>query len=1226
MAVTQPISGAKVGESTTAVGTPSVVNQRQGVFPSSTPPSWVVSSALQVRDAASLAQIKFNLVALPQHGANFDFGGTQQVATHSRSDSSEWGKASVANAAQDIRPTWSYTGKVAWPVVAYAARYAKHVLALDEATPHGFHFVFTGSQLLYPHGKQNPQQWGVATLKSPLPIWGSGFETTAAARRFGGVFLSHRAVVDEFNLDLAAARVPGTNFPFGSPQLVYGRTRVTNDQWGATRVGNAAQDIRPAGIYSNPFNNPVVSRYKGGWVSFAFDQGYQHPHTANLGFYFAGGKQVNATGADSSVFGVQRVYLHMQPVRPTGRASTAAFGTAFLDHFAAKLYPTGWLSDGFGTPKFPMVLKPHAWDSSIVQNFITVKNFFQYIRTSPFTGQPITPPSPKVYNLLQFLRPGGVGSPFVAGTLRISNYLRYLTATGLAVAHTFGTTKVALGRRYIGPAYLSGTQTSFGTPFTAWRNRTISPAGLAAGAFGTLLIKEKAQRCYPVGRASLLAFGVPQVKDRAQRCYPFALDSNLYGTGFVYLWKQEITPAGILQWEFEKDRFGYYTDVFTKNKKITTNGYVSSRFSIAALIYNGARRVSVWGTIPMTRYGTAFVAPRIRSFGVEWYTQEVFGTPYVRTRQVLNLDRWGWHSMKFGIPSRVWSNMQFIKPFSTYDQTTYGRQWVSFGLRDLRPSSILTQPAGSPFVSFNPRYIKPAGIQYGYMGTLHLETHQNIIKLWGYLNEGYGVPTLRNVTPEIKVYGAFTFLPGTAPKVQLMRRYIRNPATKDTGVVGEPFVSYRTRKIRPPAPDYLRWGNALVQFDQSQLVPPQQTIATDSIQAGAGIVPYEEWEFPDAPWTGNTIHMPSPTVRLNTIFAPSLGLIEKFGTLTTRSMVIFVDPGPASYAFGSTKLYGGTKWIDVGEGPKDTVFGSTKVVGPQKIRCGERYESGMWIPHSFHTSQYSTDKWYEWQPQTAGPVFGATTTVTNQYRKIYVSSDWIETEGKGFALYGRPTVTTRPQYIRPAGVNSYKRGLPDVSHEGMKPVYAFPWADDLFGATAVQVQDYGPKWVRPGGLAAGGMGVGRIELKHRRVYPTGIYQFTSPKGAQYIGPYLRIYLKPGLDHAEFGTLYIDYKHRKVYQADVTDDMEPWATSTATKVKHQARGYFIEGTNFGVQFGLADVGNRVKHVRPAGWEEFETGFSYVPTSYPGLSKLKAQAFIMRPYTSTMEFGNGTVAHG
>lgn len=882
----------------------------------------------------------------------------------------------------------------------------------------------------------------------------------------------------------------------------------------------------------------------------------------------------------------------------------------------------------FGTVQvqYNQALHPEGFANFVSYANGLVYNKNQLVTVYPFTGQPLVLGTPKVYNLRQYLRPTGAASPFVAGTAWVSNYYRWMYASGYAVPHPFGTTSVALGRRYVGPCYLPGTQTSFGTPFVAWENRDVLPAGLDAGAFGAPLVKEKAQRCFPGGRASLLAFGVPEVKDRAQRCYPFALDSNLYGTGFVYLWTKEIRPAGILQWEFEDDRFGYYTNVYTKNKKITTNGFPDSRFSIAGLVYNGARRVSVWATIPMTRYGTAFVAPRIRSFGVAWYSQEVFGTPYVRTRQVLNLDGWGGHSMKFGIPSRVWSNMQYIKPFATYEQTGYGRQWVSQGLRDLRPSSILTQPAGSPFVSYNPRYIKPAGIQYGYMGTVHLETHYNIIRLWGYLNDKYGSPTIYNNTPEIHVYGAFAFQPGGLPNITLMRRYLRNPATKDTGVVGTPFVSYRTRKIRPPSPDYLRWGNGLVQFDQSQLVPPQQKIIPDSIQGGAGVIPNWEWEHPDAPYSGQTIPLGYPTVKLNTIFAPSLGQIDKFGTPLTRSMVIFVDPGPASFAIGAVRLYGGTKWITQSTGLLDEAFGNTSVVGSQRIHCGQKWDAGTstWYDWSFHTSQEPADPWFYWRAQTAGPVFGSGTNVTLQHRRIYPMSYYWDVQG--FAQYGTPHVSTRPQYIRPAGVNSYKRGLPDVSHEGMKPIYAFPWADDMFGSTAVQVQDYGPKWLRPAGLPSPGMGVGRIELKHRRVYPTGIYEFTSPKGAQYIGPYLRIYAKPALDHSSFGTLYIDYRHRRVYQADVTDDMEPWQTSTATKVKHQARGYFIDGSNFGVQFGLADVGNRVKYVGPAGWEEFETGFSYVPTSYPGLSNLKAQAFIMQPYTSTMEFGNGTVAHG
>ena len=1225
MAVSQPISGAKVGDSA-AVGTPSVANQRQGVFPTSVPLSWVVSSALQVRDAASLAHVKFNLVALPVDSTNLDFGGAQNLFPHARATSTLWGTTSVANKAQTLRPAWVYTGKVAWPTLAYSARYAKYALALADPVPHGYHFRFGGAQLLYAHGKLNAQAWGATVLKQPLPIRPTGFLTNA--NRFGGTAVLRKAKVDEFNLVLAAARTTGTNLPFGTIRTLLTHARSASTLWGGTAVRNKAQDIRPTGIYTSTFPLPVLSRYKGAWVAFAFDQGYSHPHTANLGFYFAGGKQINATSWDSSVFGTARTYLHLQPVRPTGCAPTLAFGTAFLDHFAAKIKPAGWVDDVFGSPRLPAVLKPHAWDNLIFQNFTTVKNFFQYIRVYPFTGQPITPPSPKVYNLLQFLRPTGADTVFAGGLPQVSNYYRWMYVPGLAVVHTFGTTKVNLGRRYITYVYLPGTQTSFGSPFIAWCNRTISPNGLASTLYGTATVRGKAQRCYPVGRASTLLFGVPQVRERTQRCYPFALDSNLYGTGFVYLYTQQIKPPSLLQWDFDKDRFGYYSNVYTKNKKITTNGYDSSRFSMGGLVYNGARRISVWATIPMTRYGKAFAAYRVRSFGVEWYTQEVFGTPYVRTRQVISLDGWGWRSTKFGIPSRVWSNMQFIKPFSTYEQTGYGRQWVSYGLRDLRPSAILTQPAGTPFVSYNPRYIKPAGIQHGYVGTLHLETHQNIIKLWGYLNEGYGEPRIYNNTPEIHVYGAITYLPGGAPSVSLMRRYLHVPQGQDSAIVGDPFISYRTRKIRTPSPDYLRWGNALVQFDQSQLAPPQQKIVPDSIQGGAGVVPNWEWGYSEAPFSGQTIPLGRPYIRLNTIYPDSLGTVDKFGELFTRSMAIMCDPGPSTTEIGTPTLSGGTKWITLptSNGEGDTKFGTTHVVGDQYIDCGRAWDAttSTWRANNYHTYGNEDANWFVWWAQTVGPTFGARTTVTNHHRRIYINSHYMDYQG--FAVYGRPRISTRPQYIRPAGVLAYKRGLPDVSHAGMKPLYAFSWEDNAFGSAELHVQEYGPKWLYPAGFREEDFGVTRVELKHRRVYPSGVYGFTSPRGAQYVGPYLRIYADPGLDHSEFGTLYIDYRHRRVYQLDVTDDMEPWQTSKAVRVKHQARGYYIEGSNFRVQFGVADVGNRVKRVRPTGWEEFETGFSYVPTSYPGLSKLKAQAFIMQPYTSTMEFGNGTVAFG
>lgn len=118
--------------------------------------------------------------------------------------------------------------------------------------------------------------------------------------------------------------------------------------------------------------------------------------------------------------------------------------------------PAGWDSSAFGTPEVKRAIR-YLWAQGEDTWFVSapeVKLYTRYVTAPaigstlvygtpylynrnkqltiyPFTGQPITPPSPKVYNLLQFLRPGGIASPFVAGTLRISNYLRYLTVPKL---------------------------------------------------------------------------------------------------------------------------------------------------------------------------------------------------------------------------------------------------------------------------------------------------------------------------------------------------------------------------------------------------------------------------------------------------------------------------------------------------------------------------------------------------------------------------------------------------------------------------------------------------------------------------------------------------------------------------------------------------------------------------------------------------------------------------
>ena len=209
------------------------------------------------------------------------------------------------------------------------------------------------------------------------------------------------------------------------------------------------------------------------------------------------------------------------------------FGSSEVSAETSQLaYPGGFDAAEFGTASLGRTTRPTSWDSSQLPAGANVYNFNKQITAYPFTGQPEAPPSPVVYNLLQRVYSGYVATAFVAGTAWVSNYYRAMRPNGAAHA-VFGTQNVYLGRRYIGPAYLPGTQTSFGTPFVAWENRDVLPVWGDTSTFGTALVRDRAQRAYPAGRPSALAFGIPLVRDRAQRAYPFALLSSEYGTGFL---------------------------------------------------------------------------------------------------------------------------------------------------------------------------------------------------------------------------------------------------------------------------------------------------------------------------------------------------------------------------------------------------------------------------------------------------------------------------------------------------------------------------------------------------------------------------------------------------------------------------------------------------------------------------------------------------------------------
>lgn len=948
-------------------------------------------------------------------------------------------------------------------------------------------------------------------------------------------------------------------------------------------------------------------------------------------------------GADTSAFGspkVRAVYQFASDTytQPVITAITFDFQDAILS-FEQYIQVSGIESPGFGSTsiEYNQTITNVGWSHDLFGDTL-IYNFDQEVNTLSFASQPPALPNPVVYNKTQFLRIPGGPTSVLFGLPVASNYYRWLTNVQTAQHTAIGQPAIQLGRRYIGPAYIETTLTDFGTPFVADETRNLLVDGIDATRWGEHEVRDRAQRAHPVGIPSRNSFGIQTVRYRTQQILIEQQVSTEFGNAELIHNPQPIYAKSIVQWDLEGQRFGYYTDLINENRYVRTNGFQHSLLSNGGLVVNGARAINPPG-LDATLWGDSFTSHRVRYVNPEWYESTRWGYDnWVHTRKVIDLNGWGFHSLRAGIPARVWSNLQTVKPYATYEMTEMGHPWVSERARNIGVPYIGQQPTGIPFVSYRVRTIAPTGIPKGYFGTHALETHQNIIRMWGYPDGFVGTPSIRNVTPEIHAYPAYAFEPGIKPLVQLKRRYVYPPVGEAAPLLGSPFVADRTRKVRPPSPDYLRWGNGQVMFDQSQQTPPQQEVRPDSVQAGAGTIPTAEWEFPLAPWTGPLIAMPQPVVRLNTIFAEQIpawdyDLSESFGNPTVRSMVIFIEPGPANGAIGRPKLFGGTQWLRPLPMIVPHVFGDNKVVGPQYVRCGEKRNTltNDWEPHDFHQHGNAYQEWYDWLPMTAGPQLGPLARVELEHRRIYPNGGY-GYYGSSYAQYGTPHVGTNPQYIRPSGVLTYRRGIPNVMFGGERPLEMKGWIDTVFGNANLLLEDIGTKYIMPGGFSYTTLGTGRVELKHRRIYPYGTPPSDLFVGASYVGPYLRIYPKSYIEDEDtgevlldkmttFGTQFVAYRIRNVEQLDITDDEPEWF---GPRLKHQARGYFIPGTPMG-SFGRPNISSGSRTLHPSGWEEFETGFSFVPVYYPGLSKMKSQNFIANGSILFTEIGNANVTH-
>ena len=452
MAVSQPIYGARVGE-TDQYGAPEIRNARLGVLPLGLPPG-EVSLRAQVFIAGHQPTVNFTFLALPTGDKNFVFGegDVTQTLRIRGDDHAVVGEPAVHTAAQSVRPVGLDSLASTPPSVIHAEQFLGWLFNFVDPppAPDGWHFYWGDNKRYIRAAGFLSGQPGAPELRMPVVIRPVGISPSDVSNP--QVWLT--SVLEGWDFKFLDPRPPlSYNFVFGeqAAQQVFARG-FTALEVGEHVVRTAAQTISPEGWRSAVVSTAFVGWERRGRWPFYFTQGYTRPNAKNVPFIFAGGRQIDVGGWDSSEFGQHIVRLNRTEIYPVGIWPATQFGTAEVSLRGDKIKPPGWDSGVVGEPSIFKPIVAHGWDSMVFQNNTVVYNWIQEIHTYPFLDQPPVPSDKAVVmNRTQYLYMQGGASKAEYGTPKVTNEFQAIKPTMMAPSSKWGTAWLSFSPRTVGP-------------------------------------------------------------------------------------------------------------------------------------------------------------------------------------------------------------------------------------------------------------------------------------------------------------------------------------------------------------------------------------------------------------------------------------------------------------------------------------------------------------------------------------------------------------------------------------------------------------------------------------------------------------------------------------------------------------------------------------------------------------------------------------------------------
>jgi hypothetical protein len=673
--------------------------------------------------------------------------------------------------------------------------------------------------------------------------------------------------------------------------------------------------------------------------------------------------------------------------------------------------------------------------------------------------------APTVWFGYRYVRAGGADSTQF-GRGRVEHDRRFLLGDGMA-SEAYGIPRVSHYEQTIAP---ESVREVFASNHVVGTRRWLRPVGFDAARFGARIIPE-ILHAYPFGFSN--PFGTPSIDTMRKSIAPSGFltvgqqPEDRWGTPRVFNLRQYVCMFYDVDSELNPPAWPNWTLVENRDRTIRAIGRNTAQIGYP-ILGNQARLISPIGAEPAEVSRSAMIAYRLRPLKLEGIE-----APYMSGWARIYND--GRVLAPAGIDPATIGKPSLEKTRRYYRQNGFDSAWLGYPTISERIRTVSIESRYGinppiiplPEVKLFTRYVEPRGLDAHGAAMPFLEIHWT--KIWPRwtLQNFYGSPIVRNLTPELGQRG------------------------RNSEEFGDPSVRLQWRQIET-AESYMTL------FGRASIADKRRTIHASGLMAGAigdkikiiksGTPPYStqtidlsryraETNTPD----DNGFGIPAPDYQVGTpvfnqqvVYVVQAGSSARFGTPFVSANSIRVEPGYQELTVGEPSVSLKIRTLTVSGFPNAEVFEpSNPRVSPHTIYAV------MDAPEQAKANHPTSGLHYV-DGRTGGPgaVFGSP-AVENRHRGIGPTSIYPE-------IAGIPVVFNRKMFVSVKGIQSLRFGWHVIP--GPATVEIFEASDTMeFGEAAIDYAPHvGPRTLKAAGYSMTQWGAAhRVENFNRFVSPIG---------------------------------------------------------------------------------------------------------------------------------------------